>query len=482
MTFSDVIFNLLIILFLVFMNGFFVAAEFAIVKIRSSRLDMLIEAGDRRAKYAKILTDQIDAALSVTQLGITLASLGLGWVGEPAMAEMIRPLLSPFALSEATVHTIAFAVAFSLITACHIILGELAPKSMAIQNAEGVTLGVAIPLLIFHKLMYPFVWVLNSVANKVVHLLGFEPVDEGSEVHTGEEIRLLVEESHKKGYIDKTEFDFVDNVFDFAEKNVRDVMIPRTDMVCLYLDESYEENIAAALENQMTRYPICREGKDDIIGFLHIKDLMETVLNGRRPNLKKLARNVLMVPETMAISRLLKTMQQNCEQIAIVVDEYGGTAGMVTLEDVIEEIVGDIRDEFDVERPVVERIDELTYSVDAKLVLDELNDILELSLEDDDVESIGGWLLDRVEAPPRVGQKAQLESAEFSVEEIDRVRITRVLVKLASPLEDEHEEIALREKPKGEKNPSKKTETTSQDKNGGKKPQSINTHKEKGGK
>ena len=196
-----------------------------------------------------------------------------------------------------------------------------------------------------------------------------------------------------------------------------------------------------ALKSQMTRYPICRDNKDDIIGFLHIKDLMNDVCHSRRPNLRKLARKVLMVPETMAISRLLKTMQRECEQIAIVVDEYGGTAGMVTVEDVVEEIVGDIRDEFDKERPAVEKRDELTYSVDGKLVLEELDDILELELQDEDVESIGGWLLERVEAPPRIGRRIVYEGTEFQVEEIDRMRITRVLVRLAEPLKEEHDEI-----------------------------------------
>lgn len=441
MDFGNIVLNITIVAFFVFMNGFFVAAEFSIVKIRASRLEVLMEEGDRRARYAKKLTDHIDAALSVTQLGITLASLGLGWVGEPVVAVMIKPLLVPFGLTESMVHTVAFALAFSLITACHIVLGELAPKSLAIQNTESVVLGVALPMVIFHRLMYPFVWVLNSVANRVVNLLGFEVAAEGSEVHTGEELRLLMEESHRKGFINKTEFDFVDNVFDFSEKNVRDIMIPRTDMVCLYLEDSLEENMQVALKSQMTRYPICRDNKDDIIGFLHIKDLMNDVCHSRRPNLRKLARKVLMVPETMAISRLLKTMQRECEQIAIVVDEYGGTAGMVTVEDVVEEIVGDIRDEFDKERPAVEKRDELTYSVDGKLVLEELDDILELELQDEDVESIGGWLLERVEAPPRIGRRIVYEGTEFQVEEIDRMRITRVLVRLAEPLKEEHDEI-----------------------------------------
>ena len=354
---------------------------------------------------------------------------------------ILRPWLALLGITGALVDTIAFTVAFSAITAAHIILGELAPKNLSIQNPLKILLTIAPPLLFFQRLTYPFVWALNHVANWTIRLFGFRVAAETEAAHSEEEIRILMAESRRQGYIDKTEYDFVDNVFDFSDKEVRDIMTPRTDMVCLYLENSAEKNIHIALEERMTRYPLCREDKDNIVGFIHIKDLLDPLCQGRQPNLRRMARRVLVVPETMAVSRLLKTMQQKRAQLAIVVDEYGGTAGMATIEDVVEEIVGDIQDEFDQERPVVERRGPRLYSVDAKLLLDEVNDILELHLEAENVETIGGWLYAHVDSPPRVGQRMSQDGNAFFVEETENLRITRVLIKLARELQEEHEEI-----------------------------------------
>lgn len=436
-----ILFQLLLVIFLIAMNGFFVAAEFACVKIRPSRLETLIQEGSRQAKYAKKLTDHLDASLSVTQLGITLASLGLGWVGEPAVATLILPITHAVGLDDVVGHTISLALAFSIITGLHIVLGELTPKTMAIQNVEKIMLSVALPMLIFQRVMYPFVWLLNHVANWVAHRMGFQTASEGDDAHTEEEIRLLMEESHRQGLIDDTEVDFVDNVFDFTDLNVREIMTPRTDMVCLYLENTMEENIQTILEEQLTRYPICREDKDHIVGFLHVKDLMRVMAEGRKPNLRRLARKALIVPESMDVSVLLKTMQKQRSQMAIVVDEYGGTAGMVTIEDIVEEIVGDIQDEFDEERPTAERRGKRIFSVDAKMLLEELEDILEIDIEDEDVDTVGGWLYDQIGQTPRVGQMAAAGGNLFYVEEVDGVRITRVLIHCAEDLVKEHDEI-----------------------------------------
>lgn len=436
-----ILLQLVLVAFLIFMNGFFVAAEFACVKIRSSRLETLIAEGSRRAVYAKRLTDHLDASLSVTQLGITLASLGLGWVGEPAVAQLILPLTRLAGMDDMVGHTLSLVVAFSIITAGHIVLGELTPKTMAIQNVEKIMLSVALPMLIFHRIMYPFVWILNHVANWVTARMGFEAASESESAHTEEEIRLLMEESHRQGLIDDTEADFVDNVFDFTELNVREIMTPRTDMVVIYLEDSWQENMDVILSEQMTRYPICKEDKDHIIGFLHVKDLMKTMATGKRPNFRKLARKALVVPESMDVNVLLKTMQGSHSQMAIVVDEYGGTAGMVTIEDIMEEIVGDIQDEFDEERPTAEDRGYDVYSVDAKMLLEELEDILEISIEDEDVDSVGGWLYDQIGSEPKVGQMAAAAGNFFYVEEVEGARITRVLIKLAHELTEEHEEI-----------------------------------------
>lgn len=442
---TTTIIKLVLVIILVLMNGFFVAAEFAVVKIRSSRLETLINEGNNRAAYAKKLTDHLDVSLSVTQLGITLASLGLGWLGEPTVSAMLEPVFEYVGLSGALATTVSFAIAFGLITAMHIICGELIPKNLAIQKVEAVTLNIAMPMLMFQNVMYPFVWVLNHVANFTAEKLGI-PVESESEdtAHTEDEIRILMEESHKKGYIDKTELDFVDNVFDFSDRNVREIMIPRTDMVCLYTEDSFDENIQVAVSEHMTRYPVCREDKDDIIGFLHIKDLIGYLYKHRRPRLRQLVRKCLIVPETMKISMLLKMMQRDRSQLAIVVDEYGGTAGMVTIEDIIEEIVGEIQDEFDQERPLVEKRNDTLYSIDAKLLLEEVCDILEMDIEADNIDTIGGWLYNNVQSPPSTGMKASWNDRDFFVEEMDNLRITRILVRLPKPLEQEHEEIVDR--------------------------------------
>lgn len=443
MDYISAILNLLLVAFLVALNGFFVAAEFAIVKVRSSRIDTLVHDGNTRAKYAKNLVEHLDAYLSVTQLGITLASLGLGWIGEPAVARLIDPITNSLGLSPEVSHTVSFAVAFSFITALHIVLGELTPKSLAIQKAEGVVLWVAIPMIMFYKLMYPAVWFLNHVANWILRLVGIQVSNEGEAAHTEEEIRILMEESHKQGYIDQTELTFVDNIFDFAERNVREVMIPRTDMICMYAEDPFEENMKIALEEHLTRYPVCDPDKDNIIGFLHIKDLLRALSTGEKDmDIRSLTRKVTAVPESMPLSNLLKLLQKHRAQIAIVVDEYGGTAGMVTVEDILEEIVGEIQDEFDEERPFIEQRDDNTYSVDARLLLEEINDELEINLDSESFDTIGGWLYSRIEMPPVIDDKIIYEGDEFTVEEVDNVRITRILIKVNHPLTKNFEEEA----------------------------------------
>ena len=424
------ILDLLLVVFLIFMNGFFVAAEFCCVKMRSSRLETMIAEGSSRAKYAKQLTDHLDSSLSVTQLGITLASLGLGWVGEPAVAQLILPLTRSVGLSDDVGHTVALAIAFSLITSLHIVLGELTPKSMAIANVERIMLAIAFPMVLFGKVMKPFVWILNTVANHISRHLGYEVMGENEDAHTEEEIRLLMKESYRQGLINSTEADFVDNVFSFTELNAREIMVPRTDMICLYLDDTPAERIKTILEEQQTRYPVCYEDKDHIIGFIHVKDLLPPLVRGETLNLRRYIRKALIVPESMDGSVLLRTMQAQGSQLAIVVDEYGGTAGMVTVEDIVEQIVGDIRDEFDEERESLEWRGEDLGSIDAKLLLEEVNDLLGIRIEDEDVDSIGGWIYDRLGEAPRVGHMTAHTGTLFFVEEVDGVRITRVLVRL----------------------------------------------------
>ena len=437
--------DILLVAFLIFMNGFFVAAEFCCVKMRTSRLETLIADGSSRAGYAKQLTEHLDYSLSVTQFGITLASLGLGWVGEPAIATLILPVTQAAGLPDEVGHTAALAIAFTIITSLHIVLGELTPKSMAIANVENIMLAIAFPMVLFGRVMRPFVWILNTVANYISRRLGYDVKGENEDAHTEEEIRLLMKESFRQGLINSTEADFVDNVFSFTELNAREIMVPRTDMICLYLDDTSAERIKTILEEQQTRYPVCYEDKDHIIGFIHVKDLLPPLIRGERLNLRRYIRKALVVPESMDGSVLLRTMQEQGSQLAIVVDEYGGTAGMVTVEDIIEQIVGDIRDEFDEERESVEWRAGDVCSVDAKLLLEEVADLLAVRIEDEDVDSIGGWLYDQLGEAPRVGQMAAHAGTLFYVEEVDGVRITRVLVHLLHTVAEEQDEPPVHE-------------------------------------
>ena len=437
--------DILLVAFLIFMNGFFVAAEFCCVKMRTSRLETLIAEGSSRAGYAKQLTEHLDYSLSVTQFGITLASLGLGWVGEPAIATLILPVTQAAGLPDEVGHTAALAIAFTIITSLHIVLGELTPKSMAIANVENIMLGIVFPMVLFGRVMRPFVWILNTVANYISRRLGYDVKGENEDAHTEEEIRLLMKESFRQGLINSTEADFVDNVFSFTELNAREIMVPRTDMICLYLDDTSAERIKTILEEQQTRYPVCYEDKDHIIGFIHVKDLLPPLIRGERLNLRRYIRKALVVPESMDGSVLLRTMQEQGSQLAIVVDEYGGTAGMVTVEDIIEQIVGDIRDEFDEERESVEWRAGDVCSVDAKLLLEEVADLLAVRIEDEDVDSIGGWLYDQLGEAPRVGQMAAHAGTLFYVEEVDGVRITRVLVHLLHTVAEEQDEPPVHE-------------------------------------
>ncbi|WP_322905960.1 hemolysin family protein [Paenibacillus campi] len=416
--------SILLVFVLVLLNGFFVAAEFAMVKIRSSRLETLVDEGNTRARFAQSIVNNLDAYLSACQLGITLASLGLGWIGEPAIADLIRPVFTAIGWNnEIAIHSVSIAIAFIIITILHIVLGELAPKSLAIRKAETVTLWTAAPMLLFHKIMYPFIWMLNGMANALLKLFGIAPASEHESAHTEEEIRILMKESNKSGLIDNTELALVDNIFEFADTTAHEIMIPRTEMICLSLHASREENLQIALNGMCTRYPVCDGDKDHIVGFLHIKDLLRYQIIDS----VKLIRPIIAVPESIKISELMKLMQRGKTQIAILIDEYGGTAGLVTLEDIMEEIVGEIQDEFDHERPIIEPINEMMYSIDGMMLIEEFNTRFSLDLDMSEYDTIGGWLYSRVESlPPKVGQSVAHDGHLLVVEEVENKRISRI--------------------------------------------------------
>lgn len=427
---GSIFLNLLLVMVLVLLNGFFVAAEFALVKVRATRLQELAGNGNKRAKHALQVVHRLDAHLSATQLGITLASLGLGWVGEPAIAGLIvEPLLEAFGMGEnaALTHTISFAAAFATITFLHIVLGELAPKSLAIQKSVETSMWLSLPLKLFYTLFMPAIWLLNGAANRLLRLFGVEQTSEHEAAHTEDEIRILMNQSVKSGHIDKDEMALFDNIFEFSDRIAREIMLPRTDMDVLYTDLSFQENMKLVYQTKHTRYPVAMEDKDRIIGFVHITDLL-TADPEEVHTLEDFMRPILTVPESMELSRVLKLMQKRHSQIAVVIDEFGGTAGLLTAEDVLEEIVGEIHDEFDVdERPMVE-VKGNIISVDGRVLLEELGDILGMDLEDEEVDSVGGWLLKKLEGMPTVGQKIQAGGVIFEVTEAERYRISRIQV------------------------------------------------------
>ncbi|MEK8126815.1 hemolysin family protein [Paenibacillus filicis] len=437
--FGSIALNLVLVVFLVLLNGFFVAAEFALVKVRQTRLQQLESEGNGKARYALTVTKKLDAYLSSTQLGITLASLGLGWVGEPAISHLIvEPLFDLMGLGHAWyADALSIAIGFAVITFLHIVLGELAPKSLAIQKSEQTSLWLSAPLMLFYKIFFPAIWVLNGAANRLLRVVGIQPATEHEAAHTEEEIRILMDESARSGHIDKDEMALFDNIFEFSDRVAREVMLPRTDMDCLFTELPFEENLNIVYETKHTRYPVATHDKDEIIGFVHITDML--TIKGSQPDLRRFVRPVLMVPESMEISHVLRLMQKKRSQLAIVIDEYGGTAGLITAEDILEEIVGEIHDEFDVtERPEVEKVGE-AYSVDGRVLLEELDDMLGLGIEDEEVDSIGGWLFKQLEGSVAKGKQYSHEQFVFEITEVDRLRVMRVNIQQAKVSEPEDE-------------------------------------------
>lgn len=410
------------------MNGFFVATEFAMVKVRKSRIETLALEGNKNAENTLKIVHDLNSYLSACQLGITLASLGLGWIGEPAFADMLRPLINFFNLPEITLHSIAVVLGFSIITGLHIVLGELAPKSIAIISTERIALYTALPLIWFYKITYPIMWTFNHSTNLVLKMFGISQVNEQEAAHTDEEIKLLVEDSYKHGLIDQTELTFVDNIFDFSEKTVREIMIPRTDMACIFIEDTFDEIIEFVLEEQLTRYPVCRDSKDNVIGFIHIKDLFKLKIEDNE-NIQGIIREIKFVPESLSISELFKIFKEEKSHMAIIIDEFGGTSGLVTTEDILEEIVGEIQDEFDDSEEEIRETENGSYVVDGKVLLDDLNELLDTDIEDENIDTIGGWIYSQLKSYPKTKEKVSYKEYEFIILKCDRKRINQVLIK-----------------------------------------------------
>ena len=412
-------------LVLVALNGFFVAAEFALVKVRPTRVGALRR---KRARWAAHTRRHLDAYLSATQLGITLASLALGWVGEPAFAWLIHPLLDPFVASNPQLfHSISVTVSFLVITVLHIVLGEQVPKTIAIRKAEGASLLVALPLYFFYKLTYPAIWLLNQAANRLVRLIGISPAAEGELLHDEEELRRLLSSS-KESQLSTQKRELLDNIFELSHRVARQIMLPRQDVIYLSTDRPLAENLRLARRSGHTRFPLCEGDLDHVIGLLHIKD----IFHRERPltSLTEVAREIAFVPETLELDRLLKRMRTERFHLAAVIDEYGGVSGIVTIEDVIEEIVGSIQDEFDVERPELVEKGEGVWVVSGGMLVEDLEEALGIEISERDDDTIGGVVFSELGRNPAVGDQVELGPATVEVLEVqlNRVATLRVVV------------------------------------------------------
>ncbi len=425
---STYIINLIFVLFLVFCNAFFVISEFAVVKIRRTKLEELAHAGSKRAKIALEINGHLNTYLSATQLGITLASLGLGWLGEPAVSRLFEDVFgSFFEGQQMLLHSLSFGVAFTLITLFHVVLGELVPKSMAIQNTERYALFVAVPLYTFNKICTPVIWCFDHVSMWILKLMKVQKADENEDAHSEEEIKLIIDASQKGGVIDDTESEIIQNAINFSEIFAHEIMVPRQDMKCIYKDESFDEVMAFVRENKHTRFPLCDQDKDQILGMLHIRDLLENKDAPQKDILKRLVRKVLFVPENKSISDVLHEMMKKRIQLAIVVDEYGGTAGLLTMEDILEELVGEIQDEHDgVAEEACKCIDEKTYEFDGVYLVEDAYEEMGLPYHELEESTMGGYLFNLLGEEPNVGDKAEDENCIYEVLSVDNMRITRL--------------------------------------------------------
>lgn len=424
--------NILLTLLLVFLNGFFVAAEFAIVKVRLSQIEMHVRSGNFFAKIARQVLEHLDAYLSATQLGITLASLGLGWIGESVVAQIIVEIMALAGIEAPpeAAHTIAIPVAFVLITFMHIVFGELIPKSLAIQRAEKVTLAVALPMRGFYILFKPFIWTLNGFANFILRRMSIEPAGE-HDLHSADEIRYLIEESSKSGVIETSEHELIENVFEFQETTANQIMVPRNRVVALEISLQGTQILDKVIEEGYSRMPVYEGSIDNILGVVYAKDLIAMMNYPDVIILQDVLRPAFFARETEKIHHLLRNMQKHKVHLAVVIDEFGGTAGILTLEDIIEELVGEIQDEYDEEKPLIEEKTENEWIIEASASIFDVNEFLPYPLpEAEEYETVGGFINHTAGKIPETDEIIRLNEYECIILKSTRRRVETVKLRL----------------------------------------------------
>jgi CBS domain containing-hemolysin-like protein len=413
----SVLFEILSVIFIVLANAFFVAAEFAIVKVRSTELQPLAEKNNKRAKIALKIATNLDKYLSASQVGITMTSLGLGWIGEPVTAKLLEPLFHLFNITNPnTIHTSAIIVGFIFLTFIHISIGEQAPKMLAIKYPKATSLSIAIPLNIFFIIFKPVVWLLNHASNFVLRILGIHAVSESERFHSEEELRLLLSEGRKSGALDQTEHALIEKIFEFNDKMAKDIMVPRNHMVALNIDDSREKIFQTVTEEGFSRLPVYKDTIDNIIGVIYTKDLISAAEHRELITLQDIIRPANFASSTKQIGNLLKEMQRRKVHMSILVDEYGGVEGLVTIEDIIEEIVGEIQDEYDVESPEV--VDEKSgvYLINPIISVEDFNKRFKVNIpEDPDYQTINGFLQKVTGHIPEVYERIDYKGLSFVV-------------------------------------------------------------------
>jgi CBS domain containing-hemolysin-like protein len=412
-----IIYYVVLVIFLVFLNGFFVAAEFALVKVRSDRIQAKAEEGSRRAKMSMHLIQNLDAYLSACQVGITIASLALGWIGEKGVATyIVEPILKKFNMPLNMVHPVAFGIAFSIITFLHIVVGEMAPKSMALRKPEITSLWIAWPLRAFYWIMYPVIWVLNESALTILRWVGLSEAHEHDQILNADELRSLLERSSKHAHLTKISGSLLINALDLRKRKARQVMVHRTRISYLSTKKSLYENLAITRQSGYSRFPLCDGTIDNIVGMVHLKDLLWLIQEkGEKANIASVKRDILFVPEILPLEKLLNTFLTKRVHMAILFDEYGTIVGLVTLENVLEEILGDIQDETDQEALMFQKISENEYRLHGELPIHDLEEPFDIHLDSEDVTTIGGYLVQELGHFPRKGESLRLNDYLFTV-------------------------------------------------------------------
>ena len=420
-------------LVLVALNGLFVAAEFAFVKIRASKVEEMVREGKASAGIVREAIENLDGYLAVCQLGITIASLGLGALGEPAIATLIEPLLEPLGVSEGTLHAVAFLVGFGIITFLHVVFGELAAKSFAIAKPEGTSRLVAPFMKFFYYAFRPGVWLFNGTANAFVGMFGVPPASAGEEAHSEEELRLIIGHSTDQGVLKEDEEGMLRAVIQLEETRAREIMVPRPNVESLPAEMRLEELFSIVAEGNHTRYPIFEDDSGDrIVGMIHAKDVLRAAKEAgdleADVSSRDLMRDVLTIPENRSVDKILKDLRAQRLQMAVVIDEWGSFEGLLTIEDIVEEIVGEIRDEFD-EEGLVFREHDGGYSIDGRVPIRDVNEALGSEFESVDFDTVGGLVLGHLGRAPEVGDEVTVDGRVLRVAEVDGARIASVLVR-----------------------------------------------------